>query len=74
MLLVFFLLLPLVIVPFLVERDSKWFKRFAFVIAGVQLIVMFFRSIPDEHASAVSMLPHLSDGVQLLIKTIIQIY
>jgi uncharacterized membrane protein YwaF len=74
MLLVFFLLLPLVLLPFLVERDSKWFKRFAMVIAGVQLIVMFFRSMPDEHASAVSMLPHLSEGVELLIKTVIKIY
>jgi uncharacterized membrane protein YwaF len=74
MLLVFLLLLPLALVPFLVERDSRWFRRFAFVIAGVQMLVMLFRQVPDEHASAFSLVPQVSDGVQLLIKAVIHIF
>jgi hypothetical protein len=61
-------------VPFLVERDNRWFRRFAYVIASVQMLVLLFRLVPDEQASAFSLAPHISDGVQLLIKTVIHIF
>jgi hypothetical protein len=69
MLLVFILLLPLVLVPVLIEWDSKWFRRFAMIIAGVQLIVMLFRYAPDNQTSMVSIGMHLPESIHALIRS-----
>lgn len=74
MLLVFLLLLPLVIVPFLVEWDNKWFKRFAWCIAGIQMIVMFFRYLPNEQAGLFQAGSYLPESAQYIIKTLVHIF
>lgn len=72
--LIFILLLPLVLVPFLIERDSRWFRRFAWLIAGVQAVLMAIQAMPGQTARTVSLFPHLQDSIQLLIKAVVYIY
>ena len=72
--LIFLMLLPLALVPFLIERDNKWFRRFAWMITGIQTIWMALQAWPGYSANLVSLFPHLGDGFELLVKAVIHIY
>jgi hypothetical protein len=72
--LIFLLLLPLVLVPFLIERDARWFRRMAWLIAGVQAVWLVIQGMPAGTARMVSLLPNLHDSIQLLVKAVVHIY